>query len=259
MFGGSSLPLSFFSPVPPGRPNFGDALNAVLIPAFTGRPVHCVPFDDPGGLAYLAIGSTLQLVTRHHVVWGAGFIAPGVSLRESPAAVAAVRGPLSRQKMLQQGVDCPPVFGDPAILLPWLWSFRPAKRWRIGVVPHYVDQGHPLLASLRARSDVCMIDIQAPWKKVLRRILACDHIFASSLHALIVADAYGIPCLRFVATDRVIGGNFKFIDYRLGVGGSVFSTLALRDLAADPLAALSRCSTACTLDAAMALMRACPF
>lgn len=74
-----------------------------------------------------------------------------------------------------------------------------------------------MLTLLATRSDVLMIDIQDPCRVVRRQILSCECIFASSLHALIVADSYGIPCLRFVATDRVIGG-------------SPFNTLALRDL-----------------------------
>ena len=42
-------------------------------------------------------------------------------------------------------------------------------------------------------------------------------ILSSSLHGLILSDAYGIPNLWISVSNNIIGGDFKFLDYFSGV------------------------------------------
>ena len=252
------LPVSYFSPAPPGKPNFGDALNAKLLPLLTGRPVQHVPFGAPLP-SYLVIGSTLQLATTYSRIWGAGFISNSESLELSSLQVDALRGPLSRSMLHAKGIYCPAVFGDPAILLPLLYAPPVAKTWDLAVIPHYVDQGHPAVAKMSRLPGVCVVDVLGPWRRVIRQICSSRYVFSSSLHGLIVADAYGVPNLRFVATDRIIGGDFKFDDYRQGVGGRSFIRVPVEDIADSPRSWFGACYFSPTLDAALELIRSCPF
>ena len=48
---------------------------------------------------------------------------------------------------------------------------------------------------------------------VIDQITSCRKILSSSLHGLIVADAYRIPNARLILSNLICGGDFKFDDY----------------------------------------------
>ena len=43
-------------------------------------------------------------------------------------------------------------------------------------------------------------------------------MISSSLHGLIASDSLGIPNMRFVASDKIIGGDYKYNDYYSSYG-----------------------------------------
>ncbi len=204
-----------------GAPNWGDALNPVLIRHFSGR--EPIPYDRVFNLrrhpVYAVVGSILDgTFIRSLEVWGAGFKHPDSRMLLPPRAVHAVRGPLTRERLLAQGIDCPEVYGDPALLYPRL--HRPERRndFRLGVVPHYMDRDRPEIRPFAERDDVRVIDIMGGIQKVAEEICRCSAIGSSSLHGLILGEAYGIPSAWLEFSDLVEGGGFKFRDYFAGVG-----------------------------------------
>ena len=52
-------------------------------------------------------------------------------------------------------------------------------------------------------------------------MLKCKFIISSGLHGLIVSDAYNIPNSRIRMSDKLVGGDFKFIDYELSVNKKI--------------------------------------
>ena len=60
-----------------------------------------------------------------------------------------------------------------------------------------------------------VIDVLRPVDEVVYEITKCQYILTSSLHALIVAQAFGIPAQR-LAHPRVLGGDTKWRDYATG-------------------------------------------
>lgn len=56
------------------------------------------------------------------------------------------------------------------------------------------------------------------WTSVIEQIASCDYIASSSLHGLIVAEAYGIPNLWLEISGKLLGGHFKFHDFFLSLG-----------------------------------------
>ncbi len=62
-----------------------------------------------------------------------------------------------------------------------------------------------------------MIDICSGEKEFINELLEVENVISSSLHGLIMADAYGIPNARVNISNKLIGGDFKFKDYYMSV------------------------------------------
>lgn len=196
--------------------NWGDALSPVLVELLSGKPaVHLEGLHHD---RYLAIGSILGGANERAEVWGSGCIRENEPLVGRPRAVHAVRGPLSRESLRKQGVECPEVYGDPALLLPRFFNPLVEKRYAVGIIPHYIDKGHPWLERHRRDPQVVILDIESGTQEFVRAVKSCEVILSSSLHGLICADAYGVPNAWVRFSDEVIGGDFKFRDYRLTIG-----------------------------------------
>lgn len=185
-----------------GVANFGDELGPHLL-ARLGYQVVRVPTIAEADL--LACGSLLEAAAREArrgtIVWGSGLMHPGVAM-VGRLDVRVVRGRLTEAAC---GLDVPTC--DPGSLVPQLYE-RPRKKYRLGVVRHYVDQrSYPW-------ADV-VIDASQPVDDVIAVIGQCARVASSSLHGLIVADAWGIPTLRLPHSD-VSGGDFKWLDWLSG-------------------------------------------
>ncbi len=201
-----------------GANNFGDILNPILLEHLTDRKILNVNAKYYQKEHLLAIGSVLGRANSSSIIWGAGFISENSAFRENPKKVCAVRGPKTRKKIIESGIDCPKVYGDPALLMPFFYHPNIIKRYKVGIIPHYMDKNHCWIKKNAKLEGVTVIDILNPDPlKVIDKILACEKVMSSSLHGLIVSDAYGIPSIWVKFFDRLTGGNFKFLDYFLSV------------------------------------------
>lgn len=199
-------------------PNWGDALNPILIEKISGT----IPIYDPNNPNYLCIGSILQWAKNNTKVWGTGIIRNNEVLKFSPD-VLAVRGPLTRNILLDQNINCPEVYGDPALLYPNYYRPTVHKRYKYGIIPHLVDREHPWVLKYKKNHNVKIINIER--KSTLKdinnfvdEVNECEIILSSSLHGIICADSYRIPAYWIELSDKVIGNGFKFKDYFSSVG-----------------------------------------
>jgi len=214
--------------------NWGDKISPLLVEMISGVKPELVPMKErfignKNQHVYLTVGSVLKFADSNTIVWGAGFIRQEDSLSEKPYKICAVRGPISRQKLLDQGIECPEVYGDPVLLLPRYYTPEELVRKKIGIIPHYVDQDHPWLKNFINNNDVRIIDIKGDYHNVVNEICSCDLIISSSLHGLIVPDAYGIPSVWVKFSDKIWGGNFKFLDYFASVGRKEIEPLQISE------------------------------
>lgn len=210
--------------------NWGDELNYYFLSRLFRRKVCIADYSwlCRFGMqrSFLIIGSTISLkCTSRTTIWGAGFISDSAGLPAAPEKVLAVRGPHTRARLLALGIECPAVYGDPALLLPLVYRPKGVRKTaRIGLIPHYTDEKsadvqryllfHPHTKLIRLNHYQC-------WTDVIDDICSCDAIISTSLHGLIAAEAYGIPNARAVISgNRIIGGDFKFRDFFDSIGRS---------------------------------------
>lgn len=214
--------------------NLGDDLNAPFIEWLSGRKIRFYKTLFRKQKNIMAIGSVIDLCgNSKSIVWGSGAIEGKERLKEAPLKVFAVRGPLTREYLEKQGIPCPPVYGDPALLLPMMYTPSSIdKKYRIGIIPHYKDQKLTAVEDFLSNDkDVLLIKMRGyqSWQSVIDQICSCEFIISSSLHGLILSDAYGVPNVRIRLSDTLKGGDFKFRDYYAGINKPYVDPVDCRD------------------------------
>jgi pyruvyltransferase len=198
--------------------NWGDALNPVLVRHISGKePVAAQDVYALGSRpVYSVIGSILGNSNLPNIeVWGSGFIAADRTFLKAPKRIHAVRGPLTRELVLEQGLACPAVYGDPALLYPRYYAPSVVKEYDLGIVAHYMDRDSPWLNRAAREANALIVDVFSGVQEFVDQLCRCRLIASSSLHGLIAADAYGIPFTWISLSKRLLGGEFKFRDYFL--------------------------------------------
>lgn len=180
--------------------NFGDNLNHFLIKKLSGKPVV---LSDRSYDHYIVCGSILTEANPFSVVWGAGFSWMHQQPYDHDATYVAVRGNLSAER-LQKSVN---YVGDPALLLPMLYTPPSEKKHVYGIVPHWSEFEY----FLNTCPDIHIIDPFQSTTDFIDDLTACEKIISTGLHGLIVADAYNIPNAWATGISGI--DIFKYLDY----------------------------------------------
>jgi len=206
--------------------NIGDALSAVMVALLAGRDIERVP-SKSNSLRMACVG-TIGHGFAGGEVW---FWGTGASPWKNPSAprkdwqsfsgagengftVTATRGPLSEHLLTGKPEGAVGVYGDPVWLLPRFYAPVPVKKWKLGVIVHLSEladrdpethvkselQRYSIPESLK--DHIHLINTVTPIsmtsiKDKIDEILACDRIVSTSLHGMVFAESYGIPCLHF--------------------------------------------------------------
>ena len=229
--------------------NFGDELSGVLLRLLTNG--HMRLHAGEASARLLAVGSIVDLSAPGDVLWSTGVKqAPnGEGERTKLASllqgstITAMRGPRSRAIIHQVTGEqdrVPPVYGDGALLLPLFFphlvrhSIESSPQLQVLVLPHYHEHAHTVdtLAAftnhsrLRDPYSLKLASIMDPWPLLLRAITSADLVVTSSLHGVIVAEAFGVPA-RYWRTPASKEPLHKYHDYYEGtdrVGDMPYAT-----------------------------------
>ena len=222
------------------EPNFGDELGPYIIKKITGMKIVHIPVLNHrfhlftlmmkrlvtfklielyyftllffGKRYYIFLGSIIQFYKLNGgIVWGAGLIDRKFSTGKHK--YYAVRGPKTRDLLIQRGYKVPEVFGDPALILPRIYDVPVQKRFKVGIIPHIVH--YDGLIKNELHHEMTIVDLKtADIELVIDSIRSCEYIISSSLHGLIVAHAYNVPALWVNLSEvKLMGDNMKFYDY----------------------------------------------
>lgn len=216
-----------------GEKNWGDSINPIVIEYFSKRKVvHSnLLLNIYSRPIYMAIGSIIETCNdKKTIVWGSGLISDGGKPLVKPNKICAVRGPRTREQLIKNNISCPRIYGDPALLFPRIYRPDVEKKYKLGIIPHYVDAASPQLKKYEAHPEIKIINVRDDVFNFVDDICMCKSIVSSSLHGLIAADAYGIPSLWMKMSDRIVGGTFKFLDYYESIGLMNASPVSINSL-----------------------------
>lgn len=217
------------------KANFGDTIGPWLVSAMTGlRPVNSrwVRKDGPALFTVGSVIGHIQVPGEH--IWGSGLIGrPGPTklkqLREAtPAKIHAVRGKWTRGVLVEElGWPVPEVYGDPALLLPRYYEASAAKvEGKIALVPHYKHKQDFVGLSC---PNAVLVDVADGLESVVDQISTASVVMSTSLHGLIIAQAYGVPWVWIRIEDKQLGGDtFKFEDFFSLLNRDEVATVDLR-------------------------------
>lgn len=194
--------LYWYNPVP----NFGDDISRVLLEHYGFQVV----WSEPATAQLVMAGSVMRRLSGTSVtILGTGTQHPSFTGDLSSANVLAVRGRLTRRVC---GLPDHTPVGDPGILVADLPFPRRRRRSGKTIVPHYADQ-----RLRRNNPRAWCVNIQGPVERVLSEIASARVVLSSSLHALVAADALGVPHV-WTPSPKVVGKWWKFQDYASAFG-----------------------------------------
>lgn len=196
--------------------NFGDQLNPYIIKHFFGSYVPKSDINDQPHI--MLLGSILNEADRNTVVMGAGFVSDNSQCKNKPIFLS-LRGKLTLERVYN--LYNPSNFnsiklGDPGIIIPKIYDPNINVNKKIGIIPHWVDM-EIACSIFKKIDDTQIIDVRCERinqiEDVINKMKECEVLISSSLHGVIIAHSYNIPCLWVEFSDLVIGGGFKFRDY----------------------------------------------
>ena len=205
--------------------NFGDALSPVMVALLAGLDIARVPTKSKS-VRMAAVGTIGHGFEGGEVwFWGTGCSnwknpsapmperVPFTVPPESTFHVPASRGPVSAR--LLGGKPKGGVYGDPVWLLPRFYKPKVEKKWDLGVILHLSELADRSFVEAHPRADYKRFQVPAEFadrvhlintvtpigigglKDKIDEILACKRIVSTSLHGMVIAESYGIPCLYF--------------------------------------------------------------
>lgn len=218
--------------------NWGDDINYILPQLIASK--GCIPYSILFNCIrkrvetnIMCVGSVIPwLVNPKSIIWGSGVVDDTLPLNTVPLKVLSVRGPLTREYLLKHNVECPEVYGDPALLFPKYYQPNVSKKYKLGIIPHVVDLNKIKLSEFEDIGQVQIINIsdyKRDWRSFIDKVNECETIISSSLHGLIISEAYQIPSLWVKWSDDIIGGDFKYNDFYLSIGKRDLTPLDLRN------------------------------
>lgn len=200
--------------------NLGDALSPVICQWMLQR--ESLAFDSPCKKTHhlMAVGSILGGQGFFDAtVWGSGIKSfdqiSSLAKRRyfQKLNIRAVRGPLTRSALRGCGYQCPEVYGDPGVLMPLVYQSQVEKKHKLGVILHFKQM-------IDLSTDAKNMDIRTDdYQKFIDDLCSCEKIISSSLHGIILAEAYGIPAV-FLGEGRD-SEMFKYYDWYGSTGRKI--------------------------------------
>lgn len=191
-------------------PNLGDELSPIIVEWMLNQRGLSLTTRTKKRREFSAVGSIIGKL-HQHTIWGSGFLSANQAIYAARlrkvfhSDIRAIRGPLTRQALLAFIEDVPEIYGDPAILMPLIYPGKKLeKKYQVSLITHHQ---HPIENTELHQISILTRD----YSFFIDEILRSELVISSSLHGIILAEAYGVPAiwLNNGPKEQV----FKFIDW----------------------------------------------
>ena len=194
--------------------NLGDTLSPVVVNYMLDLRDTKLNTTIDGKKHLYAIGSILTAGIQDATVWGSGVLNAKLTYRleRRKLDIRAVLGPITRAILIDYGYSVPEIYGDPAIIMPEIYKAVPLKnRKKYGLITHkdYILKEKYKEKEI-ARLNICTDDYQG----FLDQLVSVDIVISSSLHGIILAEAYGVPAILLKPQIDMV----KYYDYYYSTG-----------------------------------------
>ena len=221
--------------------NAGDMLNVAIMDYFK------LPYIKAriSSANMLNVGSLLNFLfapkdkmprtkCKKCIVVGTGFMyEPDENdiLRKEPE-IYALRGNISKQifeKRMNKQIDC--LLADPGLLVSKMYEQKNIeKKYKVGIISHFLQKDNEAWKNIKLEKySYKFLDIEQDIDSLMREINECECILSSSLHGLIFADSYNIPCRHLTIYDKLLGEDLKFRDYYSCYEGNIYKSFDIRE------------------------------
>lgn len=160
------------------------------------------------------IGSLVVMGHQDATIWGSGI------LKAEPAGyiwkrnkyrkldVRCVRGPETKRRLEENGYDVKDcLIGDPGVLMPLIYMPKSGAKRPYSVILHM---------SIKEDVNNSINILTDDWRKTIDEIANSELVISSSLHGIILAEAYGVPAILLNKTQG--DDLFKYNDYYYSTG-----------------------------------------
>ena len=146
--------------------------------------------------------------TTNSKIWGCGFHNADEKKKFDRKNIYAVRGKSTLKNLGFSDV----ITGDPGILASYFYKSTATKKYKFGIVSHYIDED--FFSKIKLPNNTKLIKMSTQnIEKLLDDINECEFILSSSLHGMIFAHSYNIPAIRIKHNELATKNAFKFLDY----------------------------------------------
>lgn len=162
------------------------------------------------------IGSLIMMGQQDATIWGSGILntePDGMIWDRNKYRTLdprCVRGPETLRRLKENGIDVSNCkIGDPGVLMPLIYKPKEyAEKREYSVLIH---------TNLRKEKIENEIEILTDdWQKTIDEIYNSKLIISSTLHGIILAEAYGVPAIMLNKIER--NDKFKYDDYYHSTG-----------------------------------------
>ena len=198
--------------------NLGDYLSKIVVEWMCKRGGVSLSNEIKGMKHLYAIGSIILMGYQNATIWGTGFPFKPSFLRGFPHKspirkldVRCVRGPQTKKILEKLGHKCAEVYGDPAVLMPLIYTpEKSEKALDFVVIPHFSTEEY--MKNKVSKDQIVSMNTD-DYKKVIDRICSAKKVISSSLHGIILAESYGVPAVFLNTWQERF--KFKFEDWYL--------------------------------------------